>query len=291
MSDPYAQPPGQPDPYRSPSDPYAQPVSSQPAGPQSYGAPGQQPYSGQPAYGQQPYGQPGYAPQPPAKSKKGLIIGIVAGVLVLLLILCGVGVALIANAADDDDPISPTTPTRSSAPGTSATAAPPGNNNAITADSSSDFEDVCQGGSILNAAEYAAPASAKAYVFGNSPARPTSWSSKSLDSRASYYAKSSEYAQVSVVGCLAYVEGSEASGKKCDIKASDGTKLTVDYMSSRYTLTFHNARTGEKIGDGGTVNAPANRCPSFLTYSKETLKSYASPDTASINAAVKKLLS
>ncbi|WP_155391677.1 hypothetical protein [Catellatospora paridis] len=287
MSDPYAQPPGQPDPYGPPSDPYAQPVSPPPA--QPYGAPGHQPYGGQPAYGQQPYGQPGYAQQPPAKSKKGLIIGIVAGVVVLLLLLCGVGVALLVNA--DDDPVTPTTPTRSSAPGTSAAAPPPGNNNAITADSSSDFGDVCQGGAILNAAEYTTPASAKAYVFGNSPTRLTSWSSKSLDSRASYYAKSADYAQVSVVGCLSYVEGSEAAGQKCPIKASDGTKLTVDYLSSRYSLTFHNARTGEKIGDGGTVNAPANRCPSFLTYSKETLKSYASPDSASIDAAVKKMLS
>ncbi|WP_155371754.1 flagellar basal body-associated FliL family protein [Catellatospora vulcania] len=289
MSDPYAPPPGQPDPYRAPSDPYAQPGSPQSV-PPSYGAPGQQPY-GQPAYGQQPYGQPGYAQQPPAKSKKGLIIGIVVGAVVLLLILCGIGVALIANAADDDDPIVPTTPTRGATPGNSAAAPPPGNNNAITADSSSDFGDVCQGGSILNAAEYTTPASAKAYVFANTPTRKTSWSYKSLDSRASYYAKSSDYAQVSVVGCLAYVEGSEAAGQKCDIKTSDGTKLTLDYMSSRYTLTFHNARTGEKIGDGGTVNAPANRCPSFLTYNKETLKSYASPDTASIDAALKKQLS
>lgn len=290
MSDPYAQ---QPDPYRAPSDPYAQPVSPPPVPPQPYGTPGQQPYSGQPAYGQQPYGQPvgqpGYA-QPPAKSKKGLIIGIVAGVVVLLLILCGVAVALIANAADDD-PVVPTTPTRTSTPGASAAAPPPGNNNAITADSSSDFGDVCSGGAILNAAEYTTPASAKAYVFGNSPTRPTSWSYKSVDSRASYYAKSADYAQVSVVGCLSYVEGSEAAGQKCEIKASDGKKLTVDYLSSRYTLTFHNARTGEKIGDGGTINAPANRCPSFLTYNRETLKSYASPDTASVDAALKKMLS
>ncbi|MEV0459492.1 hypothetical protein [Catellatospora methionotrophica] len=291
MSDPYAQPPGQPDPYRSPSDPYAQPVSPPPVPPQQYGGPGQQPYGGQPAYGQQPYGQPGYAqPQPPAKSKKGLIIGLVAGAVVLLLILCGVGVWLIANA--DDDPEIPTIPTRTSSPGAATSAAPqPGNNNAITADSSSDFGDVCQGGAILNAAEYTTPATAKAYVFGNSPTRPTSYSYKSLDSRASYYAKSADYAQVSVVGCLSYVEGSEAAGPKCPIKASDGTKLTVDYLSSRYTLTFHNAKTGEKIGDGGTINAPATKCPSFLTYNKETLKSYASPDSASIDAAVKKQLS
>ncbi|MEV4411074.1 hypothetical protein [Catellatospora sp. NPDC049609] len=291
MSDPYAPPPGQPDPYRAPSDPYAQqPVSVPPGSPPPYGTPGQQPYGVQ---GQQPYGAPPpYAPggqQPPAKSNKGLIIGLVAGLLVLLLILCGVGLVLLLNQ-DDDDPVTPTTPGRTSAPATSAAAPPPGNNNAITADSSSDFADVCAGGAILNAADYTAGGSAKAYVFANSPTRLTNWSYKSVSSTAPYYARSTEYASVSVVGCLAFVPGSEAPGQKCEIKASDGKKLTVDYLSSRYTLTFHAAKTGEKIGDGGTINAPANRCPSFLTYNRETLKSYASPDSGSIDAAIKKLL-
>lgn len=311
VSDPYAQPPGQPDPYGSPQpnpygtpqpppqpDPYAAPAPNpygapqppvSPAGPAQQGYP--QPYGavGQPQYGTPPTYTPGGG-QPPAKSKKGLIIGLVVGGLVLLMILCGVGVALALNAGDDEDPITPTpgTSTSADAPKPSKSAA---NNNAVTADSSSDFEDVCQKGSIRNAADYTAGAGAKAYVFSNAPERPTSWSSKSLDSDATYYAKSADYTTVSVVGCLAYEEGSEAPGQKCEIKASDGTKLTVDYVSSRYKLTFYAAKTGEKIGDGGTINAPANKCPSFLTYNKTTLKSYASPDSGAIDAAVKALLS
>jgi hypothetical protein len=319
VSDPYAQPPGQPDPYGS-QQPPAQPNqygSAQPpaqpdpsavpqplAQPNPYGspqppvspaAPAQQGYpqpysvSGQPQYGAAPTYAPGGV-QPPAKSKKGLIIGLVVGGLVLLMILCGVGAALALNSADDEDPVTPTPGSSTSAAAPATSKAAPQNNNAVTADSSSDFEDVCQKGSILNAADYSGPAGAKAYVFSNSPERTTSWSSKSLDSRASYYAKSTEYATVSVVGCLAYEEGSEAPGQKCEVKASDGTKVTVDYTSLRYTLTFYAAKTGEKIGDGGTINAPANKCPGFLTYNKTTLKSYASPDSGAIDAAVKKML-
>ncbi|MFC7760865.1 hypothetical protein ACFQY4_24690 [Catellatospora bangladeshensis] len=210
--------------------------------------------------------------------------------LVLLLVLCGVGVWLFANAADDDPVLPDPKPTRSSSTAAPApTAEQPGGNNALTARYSSDFAEVCQGGAILNAADYT-PGAAKAYVFANSPDRPTRWNTKSVNSTKPYYAKSADYTTVSVVGCLTYVEGSEAQGQKCEIKATDGKKLTVDYLSSRYTLTFHAAKTGEKVADGGTINAPANRCPSFLTYNKETLKSYASPDSGSLDAALDKLL-
>ncbi|MBB5873426.1 hypothetical protein F4553_006860 [Allocatelliglobosispora scoriae] len=306
MTDPYARPSGQPDPSGPPqpsSGDLGQPGPAQPGYPQPQpsSAPPAYPSSGPPAY--PPGGQPAYAPgqaaytpdgqpaygqggQQPPKSRKGLIIGLVVGAVVLLLLVCGGAVALILNAADDD-----TTPTASSTRSVAPTgAASPQNNNGVTANSSSDFGDVCQGGTILNAAEVGSLATAKAYVFSNTPARMTSWSSKILDSDASYYAKSADYSTVSVVGCLAYQEGSEGAGQKCDIKASDGTKLTVDYLSSRYTLTFYAAKTGEKIGDGGTINAPANKCPMLISYNRETLKSYASPDNAAIDAAVKKFV-
>jgi len=78
--------------------PYGQP--QQPYGGQQYG---QQPYGQPQQYGQQPYGQPqqpygapgGYPqPTPPQKSKKGLIIGIVVGVVALGGIATGVVLAL-----------------------------------------------------------------------------------------------------------------------------------------------------------------------------------------------------
>ncbi len=315
MSDPYAQNPGQPDPnwpqpHQAPTSPYASQPPNSPYAPQTSGSPygspasgspyGQQPtQAGFPAYGpqgQQPYGaQPGYLAggTPPAKSNKGLIIGLIAGVVVLLLLLCGGGLAWFLTS-DKDDPTTPTTQPTGAAPSAAppTAEAPPGNtnNNAITAKYSSDFADVCSGGAILNAADYTPGGNNKAFAFSNRPDRETTWSHRFLDSTAKYYAKIADFTTVSVVACVAYVPGTEAVGQKCDLKASDGKKVTVDYVSSRYTITFYAAKTGQKIGDGGTVNAPATRCPSFMTYNKDTLKSYASPDEGTIDAATEKLL-
>jgi hypothetical protein len=117
---PYAQPGYGQQPYAQPGygqqPPYGQPGYGQPP---AYGHPAQQPYGhqpyaqpgyGPPGYGQQPYGQPGYAqpgyPQPgygqqpyghpqyseasyappgtpPKKRRTGLIVGLVAGVVVV----------------------------------------------------------------------------------------------------------------------------------------------------------------------------------------------------------------
>jgi hypothetical protein len=89
--------------YGSPQQPQQPP--QQPQQPQQpYGAPAQQPYGAQP--GQQPYGaQPGYgAPQygAPAKSggKKGLLIGVIVAV-VLVLLVCGIGGFFILKGGDD----------------------------------------------------------------------------------------------------------------------------------------------------------------------------------------------
>ncbi|GAB3152712.1 hypothetical protein GCM10027290_43900 [Micromonospora sonneratiae] len=319
MSDPYSPYSNQPDPNQPqqpqwgapppPGQPAAYPDPAQQAyQPPQYGTEGQPQYAapGQPQYGteaQPPYGAPGQAPygspvQPPKKSNKGLIIGLVIGVVVLLvLVACGVGIAMVVNSDDDEKDPKPS-PTSSAGVDPSGAAPSPsqsggGNNNqnnGVTARYSSDFKEVCSGGSILNAAAYSGPSGAKMYAFSNDPARPTYWSSETISSREPYYAKSADYTTVSVVACLTYVEGSEAPGTKCNLKSSDGTAVTVDYMSSRYTLTFHAAQTGEKVADGGTINAPANRCPSFMTYNKTTLKSYANPDDGALEAAFAKFI-
>ena len=81
--------------YPPPSSPeppqYGQPIppSFPPAPP---GPPGQ------PGYGQPAYGQP---MPPPKKSKAGMIIGIIAGVLVLVCIVCGIGAYFLFNEASD----------------------------------------------------------------------------------------------------------------------------------------------------------------------------------------------
>ncbi|MEU6076726.1 hypothetical protein [Micromonospora sp. NPDC047074] len=279
-------------------DPNVTPWSGPPAPQQGgYPAPGGYPGYGQPAQPQ--YGAP---LPPPQKSNKGLVIGLVAGAVVLVLAICGAGIGFVL-VNDDDEPVvvassSPTPDAGggNTSPGTDASPTPgqqdpPPNNNAVTARYSSDLSNVCEGGAILNAATYSGPAGAKAYTFSNNPDRQTSWSSRSIASNKPYYAKSADFTTVSVVGCLKFVDGSQGTPRKCQYKDSSDKQVTVDYVSSSYTLTFYAAKTGEKIGDGGTVSAPANRCPSFISYNKSTMRSYAAPDSGTIEAALDKFLS
>ncbi|MEE3922706.1 hypothetical protein V2I01_43055 [Micromonospora sp. BRA006-A] len=208
--------------------------------------------------------------------------------------------AYVAFNGDEEDP-KPVASGSATPPDNSPSATPvragrstgpdgPTNNDSITARYASEMSAVCDGGAILNAAPYTAPAGSKAYVFSNSPDRPSFWSQKTISSAKPYYAKSADFATVSVIGCLKMVEGSEGTPKKCQYKNSEDKVVTVDYISSRYTLTFHAAKTGEKVGDGGTVTAPAARCPSFISYNKVTMKSYASPDSGTIEAALDRFL-
>ncbi|WP_433350103.1 hypothetical protein [Micromonospora sp. CA-111912] len=284
-------------PYGGQPDPNVTPWSGPPAPPAQPG--------GYPAYGQPP---PQFATPvpPPQKSNRGLVIGLSVGAaVVVLLALCGTGIGFLLVNDDDEDPkpiasaSTPANPTDGPQPSTDPSAEPqpsqsqeqPNNNNGVTARYSSELSAVCDGGQILNAAPYNGPSGAKAYAFSNSPDRPSSWSSKSVSSNKPYYAKSADFQTVSVVGCLKVVAGSEGAPKECNYKDSAGKTVAVSYISSRYTLTFYAAKTGEKIGDGGTVSAPANRCPSFISYNKTTMKSYAAPDSGSIEAALDKFLS
>ncbi|MEU4645533.1 hypothetical protein [Micromonospora sp. NPDC023814] len=208
----------------------------------------------------------------------------------MALLVLAVGLALV----DDDDH----TPSATSGePGAGATPAPGGSesqepgDNAVTARSASDLGNVCEGSQILNAAPYNGPSGAKAYTFANSPDRPALWSSTSIASNKPYYAGSTDFKSVSVVGCLEFV-GGEGTPRECEYQDTLLKQFTIDYVSSRYELTFYAAKTGEKIGDGGTVSTPANRCPTFLSqYNKNTMRAYASPDTDTIEAALDKLLS
>ncbi|MER7169699.1 hypothetical protein ABT336_27065 [Micromonospora sp. NPDC000207] len=150
---------------------------------------------------------------------------------------------------------------------------------------------VCDGSPILNAAAYSGASGAKAYTFSNAPDRPNNWSTRSVSSNKPYYARSTEFTQVSVVGCLKFTEGSQGEPRECEYKDSSDKQIKVKYISGKYTLTFYAAKTGEKIGDGGTVNAPANRCPSFISYNRQTMESYAAPDSGTIESALDKFLS
>ncbi|WP_155374120.1 hypothetical protein [Catellatospora vulcania] len=63
-----------------------------------------QPNQPQQPYGTPAYGTPAYQPspvQPPKKSKAGLIIGIIVGIVLLLCAICGVGAYYLYNKADE----------------------------------------------------------------------------------------------------------------------------------------------------------------------------------------------
>ncbi|MFG2060883.1 hypothetical protein ACGFIK_05635 [Micromonospora sp. NPDC048871] len=313
MSDSYPPYGGQPDPnaggWGNPPGP--------PAGPFPPGSPVGQPLPPGSPVGQSgypsPYGAPPPPPPPPPygvppqqqKSKNGLWLGLGIGAVVMaVLVACGGTIGYFMLSGDDEDnptPVASGSSSPSAAPENSESpdAAPPppepdnqpDNNNAVTARSSSDMSAVCDGSPILNAAPYTSAKGAKVYTFANSPERPQSWLSKSVGYNKPYYAKIADWAKVSVIGCLTFEEGSEGEPRKCDYKDSDDKKITVDYISARYTLTFYAAKTGEKIGDGGRVNAPAVRCPSFISYNRSTMKAYASPDDGALELALDKFTS
>jgi hypothetical protein len=151
-TNPYPQTPAYPS-----SDPYAQPGANDPTAPVSYGGSpygsgggsyggndpyggGQQygqPYGQQQQYGNDPYGMPsapssgwpapGSVPPggvPPRKPRTGLIVGLAAGGVALVLCLGGLAVAGTRLLNDDDDPA--TQPTNVADPG-NPSAAPPAN--------------------------------------------------------------------------------------------------------------------------------------------------------------------
>ncbi|GIJ24171.1 hypothetical protein [Micromonospora lutea] len=294
----------QPDPNAAPWGPPPGPPIGPPGSPVGQPLPPGSPVT--PTGYPSPYGAPvpppppPYGAQPPKSSNKGLWLGLGIGAVVMaVLVACGGVVGFFALAGDDDpEPVAGPETTAPENPNTAPSSAPPAlpeeqpdNNNAVTARSSSDMSAVCEGSPILNAAPYTGAKGTKVYTFANSPERPQSWLSKSVGFNKPYYAKTAEWASVSVVGCLTFEQGSEGTPRKCQYKDRDDKQVTVDYVSSRYTLTFYAAKTGEKIGEGGRVNAPAVRCPSFISYNKETMKAYAQPDSGAIELALDKFTS
>ncbi|GIJ09856.1 hypothetical protein ACFFMR_09355 [Micromonospora andamanensis] len=286
---PWGTPPGSP--IGPPGSPVGQPLPpgspvTPPGYPSPYGAPVPPP-------------PPPYGAQPTKSSNKGLWLGLGIGAAVMaVLVACGGVVGFFVLGGDDDaEPVAGQQSTAPGAPSIEPSIAPPpaeeqpDNNNAVTARNSSDMSAVCEGSPILNAAPYTGAKGTKVYTFGNSPERPESWLSKSVGFDKPYYAKTADWASVSVVGCLNFEQGSEGTPRKCQYKDRDDKQVTVDYVSSRYTLTFYAAKTAEKIGEGGRVNAPAVRCPSFISYNKETMKAYAQPDSGAIELALDKFTS
>lgn len=211
------------------------------------------------------------------KSKTGLIIGLVVGGIVLLLVIMGVILALaLGNKSNNKTDTSATDHTQHSEHNNKSTKT------AFTATSSSHLGKVCDGTPIANAAKFTDKSSAKIMGFFKSPARYSgSWLSQTVGYGKSYYVKnlSTDYAQISVVGCLKPISDQNTPSIPCEMSGN----TTIQYHSAKYELTYYEAQTAKKISSS-TVDSPATSCPRFTTYDRETKKAFADPDRDTLEA-------
>lgn len=230
-----------------------------------------------------PVMMPPQGPQQP-KSKTGLIVGLVIGGIIALIVILLIVVGLMANKADDNKKATNTNQNTTS----KSSSDESNSNNAETAKYSSDFEAVCQGGSISNAASFAK--GTKPYkvfaFFNNSAGYSDNWTTVYLSSQQSSTANSDNVTEANVVACLAEKKGTAAKSQTCEFE-SGGEKVTLDYYSLKYALEFREAKTGKVLGTGSDINGPATKCPSFVSYDKNDPKVYADPDEDAVQAAVK----
>ncbi len=234
-----------------------------------------------------PYGQP-------PKKNTGLIIGIIIGAI--LLIGGGVALALtLSNSGDKKEDSSKQTSKDSSDNTTKKdTEEVPANDDALraanakTAGSLTDFKAVCEVGSVSNAADLAKPY--KVVAFSKEDNGRDYWSQTSLKYGAPYYVEYNKFEQANVVVCLSETISSRVKAKTCDFKSGEDN-LTIDYYATAFSATAYEAKTGKKLQDLGTINAPASTCPMFASYDKNDPKIIANPDATALDAAVAKFAS
>jgi hypothetical protein len=215
--------------------------------------------------------------QPPKKNKTAIITAAVVAVIVIAAIV--VGVVLAINNKGDDTPDNNGSNNNSQKNDDNAKKDSDDAKreaNAITADSSSDLDAVCDTGSITNAAAFEKPY--KIAAFTKSAGR-TSWSSATLKYDAPYRADYDEFASVNVVVCLEEDESAQVKTTTCEYKDT-----ALDYYATKYTATAYEAKTGKSIKELGTVNGPATKCPMFASYNKNDPKIIASPDDGALDA-------
>lgn len=251
----------------------------------------QQPGSQQPPQAPTPPPAPiGAQPQPaspnpygqPPKKSTGLIIGIIAGAV---LLVAGIVTVLIITLSGDKEDTDKKDDTKTSQNDDTKKDSNEDDEkkrlaNAKTAKSTSDFNVVCETGSVSNAA--AAEKPYKIVAFSKADGA-RSWSTLSLDYSADYYTKYDAFAEVGAVACLSEKAGSAVKTKTCDFKTS-GENTSLDYYATAYEVTLYEAKSGKKIKDLGTVSAPATTCPSFVSYDKSDPKVIAKPDADAVDA-------
>lgn len=158
--------------------------------------------------------------------------------------------------------------------------------NSRTAGSVTEFNTICDVGSITNAADFAKPYKIAAFSQTN---HDRTWTPVTLDSSAEYSVSASEPESTNVIACLSEKEGSASKTNTCEFR-SGGQGINVDYYSLEYNLALHEAKTGKKIKDLGVVKGTADECPTSAIFSPSNPQIYASPDSAEINSALSRFV-
>lgn len=157
------------------------------------------------------------------------------------------------------------------------------------ATSLSDFDVVCDRGSISNAATYGKPYKIVAFSPDERPSpmtqvTPDHWTELTLAAHADYRVAPQDFQSTNVVACLSRKRGSEVKSLTCNFKTDAGEQVTVDYYAVKYDVELREARTGKHIAQLGEVDGPAASCPFLLWVKKHDPKMYAEPDAAALNA-------
>ncbi|WP_231996828.1 hypothetical protein [Mycobacterium scrofulaceum] len=153
----------------------------------------------------------------------------------------------------------------------------------------SDFDVVCDRGSISNAATYGKPYKIVAFAPYDEPdpmreLASMHWRQVTLDSRADYRPSDGNFQSTNVVGCLTRKPGTEAKSRTCDLKSDAGEHIAVDLYAVQYDLELREAKTGKRIAQLGSIDGPAANCPFFVWVKKRDPKMYAEPDAAAVDA-------
>lgn len=155
-----------------------------------------------------------------------------------------------------------------------------GSFNEVTAQSVSDFRNVCNGGRITNAATYSGATPHPIAVFRQG-INQDNYSQQSLPyTQHTWEADYKQFSSTQLVACLVRKrEGSPT--KKCEYQ-----KVSLDFVPVVYELTVYEAQSHKKLGSK-EISGPALECPSFVTYDEDERKIYGQPDMGQIVEAVR----
>lgn len=223
---------------------------------------------------------PDSPPMPVKKSKKWLIVGIVVGVVVLL----GGGIAAVLLTRKSTN-----TP-GSDAGSSSQTSQSDTSANSIVATTLSDFEKVCSGVTVSNAAAVTSAVPHPIAFFQQSILAADEYTSATITlSDKTWQAESQNPTNTQLVGC--FKRASEtAANKNCEYNdTSTNKKVSIPLYSVVYDLTVYESKTGKKLG-AKQVSGPATSCPSFASYNKSDPKLYGEPDPGSVSQSVKEFV-